>query len=292
MPKKVSGAEWDDLTEKTLSYWELNLSANEIAKRLNRSPQLITRALREKGVKLHSKRLPEISAGQRFTRLAAVSRVENSTKAQKRTGGTFWLCRCDCGNERTTHSSNLFGGRAKSCGCLGKEVWRSKNPKFKDDLTGRKVGHLTVLRFEDNPQKRGSWWLCRCDCGNELFIVGVKLRGNLIKSCGTGKCRYLWATRRIKTSSGYIAIKNNTHPNASKRGYVLEHRLVMSQSIGRPIKDSETVHHKNGVKDDNRLENLELWDGNHSKGTRVSDKINDALNYLHEHAPHLLAKQI
>lgn len=57
---------------------------------------------------------------------------------------------------------------------------------------------------------------------------------------------------------GYILVHAPDHPNAEKRGYIPEHRLVMSKHLNRPLKPWEMVHHINGIRDDNRLENLKL----------------------------------
>lgn len=75
-------------------------------------------------------------------------------------------------------------------------------------------------------------------------------------------------------SSGYWMVHApEGHPNAGSNGRIFEHRLIMSTTIGRPLEPDETVHHINGVKTDNRPENLELWSSSHPSGQRVADKV-------------------
>lgn len=58
--------------------------------------------------------------------------------------------------------------------------------------------------------------------------------------------------------AGYILIYNPQHPFCDSKGYVREHRLVMEKSIGRYLEKDEEIHHINGIKNDNRIENLKL----------------------------------
>jgi hypothetical protein len=82
-------------------------------------------------------------------------------------------------------------------------------------------------------------------------------------------------------SQGYKTITKKGHPNQmDSKGRIREHIYIMSKHLGRPLFKDESVHHKNGDRLDNSIENLELWSKGQPPGQRVEDKIKYYIDFL------------
>lgn len=105
----------------------------------------------------------------------------------------------------------------------------------------------------------GNWGNFVETCGfpkNKPYLSDLA-KQNSIKA-HKGKRSFRWKGGIHRDKFGYIQIWKPEHPNAKLAGYIHEHRLVMSEHLGRPLTSEEYIHHRNGIKDDNRLENLEI----------------------------------
>jgi HNH endonuclease len=99
---------------------------------------------------------------------------------------------------------------------------------------------------------------------------------------------------------GYVdvTIPYPERPLFGGRGHVGEHRYVITKVLGRPLRSDEHIHHKNGVRSDNRLSNLEVWSINtppfrrQVPGQRVTDQVEWAIETLRRYAPKYLASTV
>jgi hypothetical protein len=95
-----------------------------------------------------------------------------------------------------------------------------------------------------------------------------------------------WKGGRTKHKAGYVMVRVDGHPRATRSGgYVFEHILVMERALGRHLYQDESVHHINGVRDDNRLANLELWTRPHPPGIRATDALEWADQIIRRYRP-------
>jgi hypothetical protein len=186
-------------------------------------------------------------------------------------------CRGNCGYEKTYRSSGdikyqikigRFTGYCRPCLNSGKLAELVQNPFTIEEYDGDAAFDYDNQRHEIVSGRKEFVIDKICsDCGDKKPFRVRSIRETLrLKGKIQSKCTECFRNGRYINNGGYVMVLSLGHPKAQKSGYVPEHRLVIEEWLGRFLSDSETVHHKNGIRDDNRLENLQLRQGSHGQG--------------------------
>lgn len=152
-------------------------------------------------------------------------------------------------------------------------------PKIGEIKRGHELGYVDTHK---------KIWIPCVDCGGARWVT---VRMGKPESLRCRKCRskcfsikYIgeksswWKGGKKKDSDGYIQVKIYSsdffYPMAKSGGYIKEHRLVMAKHLGRCLHRWEIVHHRNHIRDDNRIENLQLvTDTRHNQITILENEI-------------------
>ena len=184
----------------------------------------------------------------------------------------YWNCICiKCNMVKDISGHILRGNLYSRCLC-----------ETTNGILNKNFGYITVIGYSLEKKEQGKCIKVRCRCNKckrECELDKKSIINGSCKYSNVCKC-YRNETGTWKTSSGYISVYQPNHPETSKKGTVFEHRLVMEKYLGRYLNNKETVHHINSKRDDNRIENLELWVSHQPIGARAEDLVSYAKEIL------------
>lgn len=155
----------------------------------------------------------------------------------------------------------------KECAHCGKEFASGRQSKYcsAECASNSRKNYMVCQQCGKEFQGKRS----RKYCSHSCALTGINRKGHRRRQIGD----------TVPHSKGYVQVKvGYDYPGANKSGYILAHRLAIQEHIGRVLEPHERIHHKNGDRSDNRIENLELWAHATKKdpsGVRLLDKAKD-----------------
>jgi hypothetical protein len=159
------------------------------------------------------------------------------------------------------------------CGIEGRTIQNLCVGHYQQQRAGKELGPVRPRRLNGTPAPE-----CSFDgCDNPQSAHGLCNAHGRQKRRGQDLTPLQQKGVGHVNENGYRLISKMGHPNAYPSGKIPEHRWMMAEYLGRPLLPNEDVHHKNGRRSDNRIENFELWVYRRQpRGQRVLDLLADA----------------
>lgn len=171
---------------------------------------------------------------------------------------------------------------SRKCTGIGRRQDTAAEQVFSCLECGREVPRRRYERSTGHTKYYSQQKFCSYECKSANQRTAALARFNTALATGEGFNRH-------EKRGGYMVISVPSGVTGKKQ-WIFEHRFVMSQHIGRDLFPEETVHHINGDRKDNRIENLELFSSRHGPGQRVIDKIAFAVEMIQRY-PEFAAAQ-
>lgn len=203
---------------------------------------------------------------------------QNFHNSKKRTRSRRGIC-LNCGTEftRTNNAKKCCSEECQKqskltvqriCENCGKVFWASEYQVAK----GKAKFHSRECWREN--RKKGSEWRSCLQCGKRFWANPSTVKSGRGKCCSRACSSKSQRVERMITTQGYVLVECERHPRAKKTGKVLEHILIVEQDIGRLLRKDERIHHLNGKREDNRIDNLEIRRvGTHPAGVGEIDMV-------------------